>query len=67
MLVLSRKVTEQIVIGEGPDAITIVIVDVDRGKVRVGVSAPRNVRIMRKELLDNPPPNPFDPEKNPRA
>jgi carbon storage regulator len=53
MLVLSRKLGEKIVIG---DNISITIVDIDRGKIRLGIEAPRNVPIFRQELLPNTPP-----------
>src|SRR5947209_3315167 len=48
MLVLSRKLGEKIFIGEN---ICITVVDVDRGKIRLGIDAPRDVPIFRKELL----------------
>lgn len=48
MLVLSRKKSEQIVIG---DDITVTVVEVRGDKVRLGIDAPRNVAIHRKELL----------------
>ena len=51
MLVLSRKECEKIVIGNAPNAITITVVDIDRGKIRIGIDAPREVPIYRHELL----------------
>lgn len=48
MLVLSRKLGEKIIIG---DQITITVLDVDRGKVRLGIEAPRSVPVYRQELL----------------
>lgn len=48
MLVLSRKLGEKIFIG---DNICITVVDIDRGKIRLGIEAPRNVPIYRQELL----------------
>ena len=48
MLVLSRKLGEKIHIG---DNICITIVDIDRGKIRLGIEAPRDVPIFRQELL----------------
>ena len=48
MLVLSRKLGEKIFISEN---ICITIVDIDRGKIRLGIEAPREVPIFRKELL----------------
>jgi carbon storage regulator len=47
MLVLSRKENEVIFLG--PD-IKITIVDIDRGRVRVGIEAPASLRIARGEL-----------------
>jgi carbon storage regulator len=48
MLVLSRKLGEKIYIG---DNICITVVDIDRGKIRLGIEAPRDVPIYRQELL----------------
>jgi len=49
MLVLSRKKDESISIG---DDIRIVVVDVRGDKVRIGIDAPRNVKVLRAELQD---------------
>ena len=48
MLVLTRKLMEKLVIG---DNICITVVDIDRGKIRLGIEAPREVAIYRQELL----------------
>jgi carbon storage regulator len=48
MLVLSRKLGEKICIGEN---ICITVVDIDRGKIRLGIEAPREVPVFRQELL----------------
>lgn len=50
-LVLSRKLGEKITIGDGPDAIELTVVDIDRGKIRLGIRAPRQVPVYRNELL----------------
>jgi len=50
MLVLSRKLGEKICIGEN---ICITVVDIDRGKIRLGIEAPREVPVFRQELLPN--------------
>ncbi len=49
MLVLSRKKNESIVIN---DDIRIVIVDIRGDKVRLGVEAPMDVPVHRKEVYD---------------
>lgn len=47
MLVLTRKLQEQICIG---DNITLTILRVKGNTVRVGIDAPREVRVIRAEL-----------------
>ena len=47
MLVLSRKPSEKIVIGNG---ITLTVVEVKRNHVRLGIDAPDQVRILRAEI-----------------
>lgn len=49
MLVLSRRKDQAIVIGDG---VTVTVLDVDRnGVVKLGIDAPRSVRILRQELV----------------
>ncbi len=48
MLILQRKVGESLVIGED---ITISVVAVDGSRVRLAISAPENVSILRSELV----------------
>jgi carbon storage regulator len=62
MLVLSRKVGEKIVIGDG---ITLTITRCQNGQVRLGIEAPPNVPILRAELADIPPPPPGPPPSVP--
>ncbi len=47
MLVLGRKENESIIIG---DAIKVTIVGRSGSSIRVGVQAPREIRVMRAEL-----------------
>ncbi len=48
MLVLTRKQGEKILIG---DDIVITVLDVRGDSIRIGVDAPRGVRIQRDEVL----------------
>lgn len=50
MLVLARKLDESIVLG---DDITIRVISIDKGVVKLGVDAPKNISIMRSELLED--------------
>lgn len=49
MLVLSRKKDEKIVIG---DTISIMVIDIRGDKVRLGIDAPRDVTVHRREVYD---------------
>jgi len=49
MLVLSRKKNESIVIN---DSITLVVVEIRGDKVRLGIDAPKDVSVHRKEIYD---------------
>ena len=49
MLILSRKINERIMIG---DDISISIVEVRGDQVRIGVDAPKSVKVFRQEVFD---------------
>ena len=48
MLVLTRKAGEGIVIGN----ITVTVLEVKRGGIRIGIDAPRDKKIYRQEVYD---------------
>jgi carbon storage regulator len=48
MLVLTRKVGEEILIG---DQINIKVIEISGNKVRLGIDAPVSMRIYREEIL----------------
>ncbi len=48
MLVLSRKKDQAIMLG---DNIEITIIEIQGDQVRIGINAPKNVSIYRKELF----------------
>ncbi len=49
MLVLTRKVNQAIVIGDG---IEVVVLEVRGEQVRLGIKAPRNVTVHRQEIFE---------------
>jgi len=71
MLVLSRRINESIAIG---DSIVITVLAIDGDRIKLGVSAPRDIPILRQEvyeaireqnkledlLAQNPDPQGFD-------
>ncbi len=54
MLILVRKVQQGIWIG---DDILIKILDVERDRVKLGIEAPSNVRVVRQELVGRDVPS----------
>jgi len=51
MLVLTRKQGERIQIGEG---IVIKVIKSGKNTVKIGIEAPKDVRVMRAELCEQP-------------
>lgn len=51
MLLLSRKVGQQIRISED---IVIVVKAIEGGRIKIGIEAPKNVRVLRAELASHP-------------
>lgn len=49
MLVISRKVGEELRIGEN---INIKIIDIDKTQIKIGIDAPREIAILRGELIE---------------
>ena len=49
MLVLTRKPGERLVIG---DNIVVTVVDVKGDNIRIGIDAPREVKVFRGEIYD---------------
>jgi carbon storage regulator len=49
MLVLSRQKDESIIIG---DDVEVTIVDVRGNKVRLGITAPKNISVHRREVYE---------------
>ena len=55
MLVLCRKSMERIQIG---DNVVVTVLEICRNKVRIGISAPREIRVLRSELKEVIPEGP---------
>ena len=49
MLVLKRKAGESIIVA---DNIEIKIIEVEEGRIKIGIDAPKEVSIIRKEVLE---------------
>lgn len=49
MLILNRKVGESIILG---DNVEVKILDIQDGRVKIGVEAPKDISILRKEVYD---------------
>lgn len=49
MLILSRKIDEKIKIGED---ITLTIIEIRGDQVKIGVEAPKNVKVFRQEVFE---------------
>jgi carbon storage regulator len=49
MLILSRKTNEKIMIG---DDISVSIIEIRGDQVRIGVDAPKTVKVFRQEVFD---------------
>lgn len=49
MLILQRKTGESVVIGED---VRVTVVSIEGGRVRLAISAPSEISILRSELLD---------------
>ncbi len=50
MLILTRKKNESIIIN---DNIEIMVIETDDGKVKLGINAPKAVKIHRKEVYES--------------
>jgi carbon storage regulator len=49
MLILSRKTNEKIMIG---DDISVSVIEIRGDQVRIGVDAPKSVKVFRQEVFD---------------
>jgi len=49
MLVISRKENQRVKVGEN---IEIVIVEISKNQVKIGIEAPKEIQILRSELLE---------------
>ena len=49
VLVLSRKKNQQLLIDEN---IVITIVEINRDRVKIGIDAPKNIHVYRKEIAE---------------
>jgi carbon storage regulator len=64
MLVLTRKLMEKLFIG---DDICVTVVRLEGGQVRLGIDAPREVAVVRAELVPERAGPQFRPAQTPAA
>ena len=49
MLILSRKINEKVIIG---DEITVSVIEIRGDQVRLGIDAPKTVKVFRQEVFE---------------
>jgi carbon storage regulator len=49
MLILTRRVGETVMIG---DDVAVTVVGVKAGQIRIGISAPKDITVHRKEIYE---------------
>ena len=49
MLIISRRLGESLIID---DNIEVFILDAQKDKIRIGIDAPKHIKILRKELVE---------------
>ncbi|MFH1613712.1 MAG: carbon storage regulator [Planctomycetota bacterium] len=66
MLVLSRRQDETIIFS---DNIEVTVLDIQGKKVKLGITAPRDIRVLRKETLGKTdyPPSPVVSDEQPQT
>jgi carbon storage regulator len=62
MLVLTRKVGDKVLLG---DEIQIAVIEVQGNQVKLGISAPRSLPVLRAELRDREADTPSDAPAGP--
>jgi carbon storage regulator len=54
MLVLTRRISEKFIVGNN---VVITVLKVDGNQVRIGIEAPREISVIRSELVSPKPVN----------
>ena len=52
MLILTRRTGQTIMVGEGPQQITITVLGVKGNQVRIGINAPKSIAVHREEIYE---------------
>lgn len=52
MLILTRQKNESITIGDGLDMVEVRVVDIRGDKIRLGITAPLDMPVHRREIYD---------------
>ena len=52
MLILTRRIGEALVIGDGATRADVIILGIQGNQVRIGVEAPKEIPVHRQEIFD---------------
>jgi carbon storage regulator len=52
MLILTRRISEKIIIDTGREVIEVVPLSISGSQVKLGVQAPRNIEVHREEIYN---------------
>ncbi|MBD9415900.1 carbon storage regulator CsrA [Pseudomonas sp. PDM16] len=52
MLLLTRRISETLVIGEGEQVVRVQVLGIKGNQVRIGIEAPKDVPVHREEIFD---------------
>ena len=55
MLILTRRPTQTVTIGKD---VTVTVLEIRGRQVRIGVTAPRDIAVLREEILEKAKPRP---------
>lgn len=52
MLILTRRIGESIIIGDGENKVVITVVSIKGAQAKVGIQAPKDIAVHREEIYE---------------